>query len=112
MNRDQRLFLVATGEASPWEVLCTRLEVVWSPSAKARYRQFATIKSVLLSSLGDPDDRITLRFRHAHAADPRRLASLLLLGLLGSVLFIEWGTYTFPALAQFVKTCAHRCGIQ
>jgi hypothetical protein len=112
MNRDKRLFLVAAGEASTWEILCTRFEMACSPAAKARFRQYSTVKTVLALSLSDPDDRITIELRRRRVSDPRRLASLALLGLLLTVLFIEWRTYTYPAITQFLKYFAHECGIQ
>jgi hypothetical protein len=112
MNRDERLFMVAVGEASHWETLCARLELACSPRAKARFRQFSTIKAILAVSLADPDDRITIEIRKPHVSDPRRLASLALLGLLVTVLFVEWRTYTYPEISQFLKYFAHQCGIQ
>ena len=112
MKRDERLFLVAAGEASHWETMFTRLELACSASAKARYRQFSTLKEILMVSLADPDDRVTVKIQRKKGTNPRRYSSLFLLLALTAILCVEWGSYTIPTLVQCFKYLAHRCGIQ
>lgn len=111
MNRDQRLFLVAVGEASAWDSLLTRIETACSAKTRVRGRQYGAIRGVFGAALSDPDDRITVRFQRKVRPDPRVLAGSALLGLLTVVLLLEWGTYTFPAIFQYMSYVAHRCGI-
>jgi L-asparagine transporter-like permease len=88
------------------------LEVAFLPSAKAKYLQFAAVKTILAATLSEPDDRITVTLKRPSGTNERRIASWYVLALLLIVIFVEWRNYTIPALAQSFKFIAHRCGLQ
>lgn len=112
MSRDQRVFLAAVGEASAWDTFRTRIEAVWSGSTKSQLRRYAALHGVLGAALADSDDRVTIRLQRRHRPAARNLAGLALLGLLTTALIVEWGSYTLPAIHQYMNYVEHRCGIR
>jgi hypothetical protein len=113
VNRDQRLLLVASGEASLLESFVAQLEVTCSARARSRYRQFVAVGKLMHTALAEQDDQVTVNIRNRRTGPKAGSSgSLLLLGLLVAILVVEWNNYTLPAVSESLRYLAHQCGIK
>jgi hypothetical protein len=101
--------MVAMGQASAWERFCVSWQLIASPTARKRYKKYVAVSQVLEHSLGDPDDVISINLRPRHLWPAKNAAMLMLLAALVTVAFLEWRSYTMPAVNDLVQYVSHRC---
>ena len=112
MNGEQRVLMLMCGEATPWDSFCARLELACSPTLRKQRRRLDGVVLALGAVLADPDDPITIRTRTKRPRVRHTTpAAVWLLGLLAVVIFVEYRTFTVPALVEWFKTMMHRCGL-
>lgn len=108
MSVDERLLWVAAGDATRWEAFRLWPALALSARLRARRRRFLAVSRSLRRALADPDDLVVVRIE----AKGRPAWTPILLAVLVLLAVFEWRSYTLPALGEWLRYVAHRCGIE
>ncbi len=111
MNRDQRQLLAVHGGNGVWQGLLAGFDLILSSDVRRRRRRFIVVSAVLKASLADPDDFVAVSLRTPRKIRRAHLLKWVLLVGLVAVIVVEYRSYTFPMLSDWIQTLRHRCGL-
>jgi hypothetical protein len=109
MSMDERLSLLAAGEASAWQAIVAGWHLTYSAHARRKYQRYVAVSQLLRRTLADTDDTVHVKL---HRRPQGRLAFLALVGLLflfGGVVASEWNRYIAPAVYEWTHAGKAKC---
>jgi hypothetical protein len=101
MKMDERISLLATGEATAWETFVAGWHLAYSARARRKLIRYTEVSALLKQALVDTDDEIIIRPKPPKAGNltPFLLGALLI--TLGWLVSTEWRPYIQPTLVSW-----------
>ena len=115
MKIDERITLLAAGEASAWDTFVAGWHLAYSVQARKKLLRYTTASSLLRNALADTDEDFYVRIKSPKMtkASVSPWLLVLLLGVLASLVSMEWDPYVKPTITSWKlsltkKQCASK----